>query len=241
MSAREPGLRERKRLATRRSIQIAVLHLTAERGLDQVTVDDISRAAGVSPRTFFNYFPTKEASLAGDLPMEFAGDVAERFERAAPDRDPLADLVGIIAEQAEAHGVIDPELHQLRRRVLADYPQIFALRMDRVRAFEADIAASVAVRLRADAVARGESADVDGDTEPDPDIEIAERARLIGMLVFTLARGAWATWMEHPGETSLAELMRAGHDRLCSITVPRANSAGQAALAQSAERFTRNE
>ncbi|TFD66724.1 TetR/AcrR family transcriptional regulator [Cryobacterium ruanii] len=53
-----PGLRERKRLATRRAIQHAVLTLARERGIDHVTVEDVSRIANMSPRTVFNYFPS---------------------------------------------------------------------------------------------------------------------------------------------------------------------------------------
>ena len=49
----EVGLRERKRLATRRQIQRAVLTLCSVRGIDKVTIDEISRCADISPRTFF--------------------------------------------------------------------------------------------------------------------------------------------------------------------------------------------
>lgn len=199
------GLRERKRRATRRRIQLAVLQLVDRRGLDQVTIDDISREADVSPRTFFNYFPTKEDSLAGDPPFVLTDEVAAAFEHAGPHGDPLEDVLAIMGDQASEEGAVDPELHQLRRRVMVAYPQIFALRMDRLRESEAVIAAAVERRLAADARDKGE--------EHDP-VEGAERARLTSLLALTLARSAWLSSTEHPELGSLPEVLSRSYGRL---------------------------
>ncbi|MEU4314700.1 TetR/AcrR family transcriptional regulator [Nocardia sp. NPDC024068] len=57
------GLRERKKLDTRRALSDAALALVFERGLDNVTREDIAARAGVSPRTFTNYFAGKYEAL----------------------------------------------------------------------------------------------------------------------------------------------------------------------------------
>ena len=77
------SLRERKKLATRRLLRRAALDLVAERGLVNVTIEDIAEAADVSPRTFFNYFPSKEAALFGGDP-DRAATLRERVANEAP-------------------------------------------------------------------------------------------------------------------------------------------------------------
>src|SRR3954454_18038156 len=72
------GLRERKKLATRLALHEAALQLVAERGLEHVSVDDIASRADVSPRTFFNYFPTKDDAVVG-IDASAVGQAAERF------------------------------------------------------------------------------------------------------------------------------------------------------------------
>ena len=60
MAATTEGLRERKKRQTRAAIADAAMALFAEHGFDAVTVADVARAADVSEKTVFNYFPAKE-------------------------------------------------------------------------------------------------------------------------------------------------------------------------------------
>ncbi|OXM66029.1 TetR/AcrR family transcriptional regulator [Amycolatopsis vastitatis] len=56
----DPGLRERKKQATRQLISNVATGLFIQRGFDEVTVAEVAEAAGVSKMTVFNYFPRKE-------------------------------------------------------------------------------------------------------------------------------------------------------------------------------------
>ena len=85
------GLRERKKAATRQALGLAAMRLAIERGLDNVLVEDIADAAGVSTRTFNNYFASKyEAicALAFDRAMRI-GDGAAR----AAGREPMWEAI----------------------------------------------------------------------------------------------------------------------------------------------------
>jgi AcrR family transcriptional regulator len=59
-----PGLRERKKADTRRALSDAAMELAFEVGLDNVTREDIANRAGVSLRTFTNYFAGKYEAIA---------------------------------------------------------------------------------------------------------------------------------------------------------------------------------
>lgn len=86
------GLRERKKQATREALRSAALRLALERGPENVRVDDIAEAAGVSPRTYNNYFSSREQAIVAAV----TADRASRVARAVADRPPgtgLADAV----------------------------------------------------------------------------------------------------------------------------------------------------
>ena len=67
MTARS-SLRDRRRLQTARDIQSATLRLAVRDGYEAVTTEMIAAETGISPRTFFNYYPNKEAALVGKSP-----------------------------------------------------------------------------------------------------------------------------------------------------------------------------
>ncbi|PYY57501.1 TetR family transcriptional regulator [Curtobacterium sp. MCSS17_011] len=69
------GLRERKKQQTRSALHRSALALVTDHGLAGVTVEQICADAGVSPRTFFNYFPSKADAALG-LPVTTVPDAA---------------------------------------------------------------------------------------------------------------------------------------------------------------------
>jgi AcrR family transcriptional regulator len=94
-----PSLRERKKQRTRRAIHDAALALALERGLAQVTVGDICAAAGISERTFFNYFPSKAAATLGIPDRPLSEELRERFleGRGTLVEDLCALVAGIVS------------------------------------------------------------------------------------------------------------------------------------------------
>ncbi len=111
------GLRDRKKLTTRASLANAALELFEERGVAATTIDDITTRANVSRRTFFRYFPSKEAALIAD-PADFERQLLIAL---APRPLPMtvADILDTFIEAAGS-AEHDPDLERRRVTVLMD-------------------------------------------------------------------------------------------------------------------------
>ncbi len=201
------GLRERKRLATRRAIEFAALGLVAEKGLDRVTIDEISRVADISPRTFFNYFPSKESALVGDAPELPPADAVDAYIHASDGTvfDGLGALLAN-ATEGESH---DTELLLLRRGLLKEYPQLFGMRMTAMRTFEEQLREVIAKRLMAD-----------DPTLASSDALVLSRSRLITHVAFGAMKHAWSCWADNEGGVPLSERLKDSFDELGRILGP---------------------
>src|SRR5438552_16587217 len=80
------GLRERTRRAVRAELADVALRMFADRGYEKTTVDDIARAAGLTKRSFFRYFPSKEDAAFAQI--DVLGETVVDEIRARPADEP---------------------------------------------------------------------------------------------------------------------------------------------------------
>jgi AcrR family transcriptional regulator len=115
------GLRERNRLRTREEIKAAALRLIKEQGYASTTVDQIAKAADVSPSTFFRYFPTKEDAVLAD---DYDEGMMTTFRRQPPE---LTVLEAFRRTMMEIFGQLSDDEQQtewLRMRTVFEVPEL---------------------------------------------------------------------------------------------------------------------
>ena len=196
--------RERKKRATRRALRTAALDLAMERGLAAVHINEIAARAGVSTRTFFNYFDTKEDAALVDLPGIEEQEL-QQLTRSSSDEGLWAEITSLFADAADrtTHGVTElPRLLQLHDR----NPSLVTRQLGHFRQFEEMLAEAVLARLGDGPSARMEAELIAGaamaagrvgvhrwglDERKRPASEYVQEA--FELLASTLAAGARAT------------------------------------------------
>ncbi|MGO4227792.1 TetR/AcrR family transcriptional regulator [Arthrobacter sp. YAF34] len=148
----EGGLRERKRAATRAAITAVARSLTAERGLNGYTVEEVCDRAGISRRTFFNYFPAKEDAILGHVDDDFPEEAVERFMSGGTGSPAgeisaslLSDIVRLSLDLAERMSGSEEETRQLIG-VIKKEPQLMLRIIGASEEREAEFARMIAAR-----------------------------------------------------------------------------------------------
>ncbi|MFI5611110.1 TetR/AcrR family transcriptional regulator [Amycolatopsis sp. NPDC051903] len=190
-----PSLRERRRQETRTAISWAAIRLAVERGLANVTIEDIANEAGVSPRTVNNYFSSKAEAIAARHHDRAIG-IAERV-RARPADEPIweaitqAAFARFEADQTDRAGkpsTPDPEWTQGVQLMMAE-PSLQG------EFQKANVAAEIALSR---AVADRTGTDADHDLYP----------LLVATAAGAAIRAAMAHWARADPPVSFREVLR---------------------------------
>jgi AcrR family transcriptional regulator len=189
------GLREQKKQATREALREAALRLALECGPDNVRVDDIAEAAGVSPRTYNNYFSSREQAIVAAITAERETRVATAVA-ARPADVRLADaVVEAIVEQYTDPG----EHHREALLLITTRPTLRDAFVDTAAAIEHPLATAIADRI--------------GDTEP-------HTARVLAASVAAAVRVALRQWARPTATGGLVVLSDSLSDLLRATLAP---------------------
>ncbi|HET8617550.1 MAG TPA: TetR/AcrR family transcriptional regulator [Acidimicrobiales bacterium] len=167
------GLRERKKAETRKALSTAALRLAQQLGPDGVTVEAIAEAAGVSPRTFFNYFGSKEDALLGVNPNETTQLLADLVAR--PEGEGALEALHGMARRAAARLEAEADDMWARYELAQSHPPLAMRRAARFSEVE---------RVLAEEIARRTGLDVDRDPYPMLAVSTALGAIRVAMAVW---------------------------------------------------------
>jgi AcrR family transcriptional regulator len=140
------GLRERKRLATRAALGQAAWRLTIELGYERARVEDIAAAAGVSARTFNNYFSSKEEAL-----LSVGEDRGARMVAALRDRPEGEPLWEALAHALSGQFAGTGEVPRVYARSIRFPPELSAAQRRLHEAIEVALTEAIADRTGTDA------------------------------------------------------------------------------------------
>jgi AcrR family transcriptional regulator len=141
----QTGLRERKKLQTRRRIEDAALELFGRDGFDGTTVEGIATAADIAPRTFFYYFPTKEDVVLADYAGRLERIVDQLGRRPDAERPWAALRASFLVVAAD----YDADRREIIRRfqIMATSPSVYARSLQLQAGWEDTVASVLTERM----------------------------------------------------------------------------------------------
>jgi AcrR family transcriptional regulator len=200
-TALAPSLRERKKRATRLAIHEAAFELVELHGLSGVTVETISDRAGVSPRTFWSYFSSKEDAVI-DRDPERAGLVRSALAARPPDEDALTALRRVLEDDLERR-LVDRDRALRRSRLVRREPHLMAAAAAVFDELEGVLVQGIAERLGQD---------------PTTDV----MPGLVVSAACGACRVAHLRWVDRKGRAALPDLMGEAFDHLArGLATPR--------------------
>ena len=143
----QDSLRVRKQNATRSALHAAAVELVYAESLEKVTTAQIAEAAGVSPRTFFNYYDTKEDAIIGLSDQTLNPERLAEYVAACPLGDsPLEDVSALMRSVYSRIGgdAVDKDK---RKAILRRYPMLVRRNVEIARGIEMHLAEQIADRV----------------------------------------------------------------------------------------------
>ena len=180
------SIAERKRRLVRDQLGEAALHLLARQGFEETTVDQIVAAAGVSRRTFFRYFKSKEDVIVesvNDMAATVRAELAARPAQENPEVAVRAAFAVAVEELAQK-----PEKTLPVTRLIFDTPALRRRFLENHSVLQEELAAVVAQR---------EGLDAEEDLGP----------ALVAGVALTAFQVALEAWVRHGGSEDLHALM----------------------------------
>lgn len=188
--AKQEGLRERKRRQTLQRISEVGLELFATKGYEATTLDEIAAAAGISRRTFFYYFDSKENILLAYMDG-YADELKALIVESSPAGAPLDIVRDAVLKLVAPHR--EPQMIATAR-IVRQSPALRARNLGRLRQLE--------------------RAAFEGLCELWPKKESRDRWRLVAMISIGALRLASDTWIEQDGKRALAKYVQEMFKRL---------------------------
>lgn len=187
------GLRARKKLRTRQTIERVALELFEEHGFEATTIDQIAAGADIAPRTFFHYFDTKEDVVIADYTARLQ-QIVTALETGPNDQEPWVAI-----RQAFLGAAVNYETERdylLRRfRIIAAAPTVAARNLQLQANWEDAVTEAVVEWL-----------DVDAATDIRP--------RLIAGAALAAMRASLRLWLADNGTSRLPDHVTRSFDLL---------------------------